>query len=117
MSNKLTGREAVIALMQMKSVKRKDRVLQYFEDEDAFIYFGSPFRAETFENIVAHDDWEIAQEPLVWEDEQTVGTRFYSNQLTVSGKLVSSDCKEVYTVIVPDSFKDKRVKVRIEEIL
>ena len=99
MSNKLSGREAVKALMDGKSVKRKDRVLQYFEDEDAFVYFGSPFTVETFERIVVHDDWEIVQEPLVWE-----------------GEMLFDTLADLGINAFPIGFYGKTIKVRIEEI-
>lgn len=129
MSDKLTGREAVKALMDGKKIFRTATYLgsnhtyrmqiDVSGDKETVVWTSGDYSPKPFslDHVIVHNDWEIVQEPMVWEDDQTVGTQFFSKQLTVSGSLVASECKEVQVVYVPDSFKEKRVKVRVEEVL
>jgi len=96
---KLTGREAVIALMENKCVRRLNEVVKYDEEEDCFY---NEVRSLSFVDIVKCDDWEIIREPMIWEseNERVEYTDAYGDILQV-----------------PSGWYGKRVKVRIEEIL
>ncbi len=97
MSQKLTGREAVKALMDGKKVKNPRRTVQLkgglLVDEANYSW--------SLSDLLKQDDWEIVPEAMMWEGEATVD--FHS--------------LDVLTVMVPKQFENKRVKIRIEEIL
>ena len=111
-TNKLTGQEAVIALMQGKKIKRitaaKETAVAFYQPTQRcfevkfFSSDGLALGRDFFgiESIVTKENWEIVHEPMVWEGERTVGD--------IHGNLV---------VHLDFSWNSKRVKVRVEEIL
>jgi len=122
MSQKLTGREAVKALMDGKSITRhckvRGKIVSKFVQYDIkFFYDDGTEEVKPISDITLCNNWEIVPEPMVWEAECFVDTVVYASMLTVSGNLASSNIKDAQTIVVPETFKGKRVKVRVEEIL
>jgi len=106
MTKKLTGREAVIALLDGKKIKTYeytiDEVIFYIKDYSLFSSFEDKTEVHRdISDILLFDHWEIVPEPMVWEGEAEPD--FHS--------------LDVLTIMVPKEFDGKRVKVRIEEIL
>lgn len=121
MTKKLTGREAVIALMDGKTLFTEDD--QQGNSKIKFIN-GRVERLETNIaspawniNYILQKDWEIVSEPMTWEGEEIV--QEYIGITIKEGFL--TDIREpndkYFYIKTPESFKNKRVKVRIEEIL
>lgn len=106
---KLTGREAVIALMQGKKIRAPNAQPYFYLNNDNVLIRQLP--NEPFENchdlgygfdsLLRHDYWELVSEPMVYESETVVGGE-YDFEVSVQ---------------VPKKFNGKRVKVRVEEIL
>jgi hypothetical protein len=104
-SKKLTGREAVIAIMQGKKITR--------EEDEIWLNPGAveldtnktsqKHKYLSFAEILAYDDWEIVIEPRVWEGE--CEGRVDALVLGWSGPTM------------PDWMHEKKFKVRAEEIL
>ena len=120
MTKKLTGREAVIALMEGKKVRRTGvfneeqfnnmvsfdpaelKIICTFNDNpDDYDYW-------QLAHVVQFKDWEIVPEPMVWEGVESVLSHIPISQ--------THPYSQQY-VSVPFRFSGKRVKVRIEEIL
>lgn len=117
MSDKLTGPEAMIALMQGKTIQLKntigDVVFVYFKNKQLY----SDFRYVSFSeipgfrksypydfcDIIGWNEWELVPEPRVWEGVLKAGI---SSLITVGS---SED--------LPEWCHRKQVKVRLEEIL
>jgi hypothetical protein len=111
MSQKLSGREAVIVLLEGKKVFRSSHpvgklVVTYnlldtcFEGNFPNDKNMGP-EALSMEDVLKHHDWEILKERMVWEGEMLF------NQLPGNPNLLK----------IPDRFYGKRVKVRVEEVL
>ncbi len=99
---KLTGREAMIAVMQGKKVQRGDRreYTQFWVPE------GSDLPSWDIADILAFNDWELVPEPMVQE--------LITKAISESNTDHDDDGVVIY---VDEKFLGKRVKVRVEEIL
>jgi hypothetical protein len=92
MTKKLTGREAVIALMEGRAIKNHNRTLSLLSDQYCVDQTGFHW---SLKEILSEKEWEIVPEPMVWEEIIDIGDQSK----------------------VPTWAQNKRVKVRIEEIL
>lgn len=107
-TKKLTGREAVIALMQGKKIRAPNAQPYFYLNNDNVLIRQLPNEplenchdlGYGFDSLLRHDYWELVPEPMVLEGERTVGD--------IHGNLV---------VHLDFSWNSKRVKVRVEEIL
>ena len=111
MTKKLTGREAVIALMEGKKIFRIEKCISPEEEYRMELLvdknnqpciwttkspYAQPF---SFDRVLSHDDWELV--PMVWEGVE------------------DAEYTDAYGAVIqiPHEWRNKRVKVRIEEIL
>jgi len=108
MTKKLTGRQAVITLMQGNKVRKTGAPSYFYLSEQNRLCRRIPsgeheeceFGIEHC--FFRHDDWEIVQEPEVWEGE-------------LEGRL--GGLVTIGSEYMPNWMQNKLVKVRIEEIL
>lgn len=105
-SKRLTGREAVIALMQGKKVKRVSvpEFVYSINNCNHFVLHRNKHYMGThmvFHDFLTHNDWEIVPEPMVEEFEVKVLDETWGGA----------------SIEISHSFVGKRVKVRVEEIL
>ena len=108
MKEKLTGKEAVIALMQGKKVREASGDVYYYDENGLFCSDPSGenthvFYGDDFGSIFEHDEWEIVIEPRVWEG--VLEGRLGGMVLGGPGP------------VMPDWMLEKKFKVRAEEIL
>lgn len=101
MSDKLTGPEGVVALMQGKSIRHKSGSIIKW-DGDSQLFYTKDGKCWNFSGVL-ENDWELVPEPMVWEGEDSVEQMMYEVCLL--------------ELELPLKFYKKRVKVRVEEIL
>lgn len=114
MSDKLTGREAVIALMQGKKVK--DNYVTFslgYDDKEVLDDVGKNYG---FRYFLAKDEFYLVPEQMVWEGEGVA--EVLKNQLFENGVLSPMGTVAIIRATnFPLDGDGKRVKVRVEEIL
>ncbi len=101
MSQKLTGREAVIALMDGKKVINGGAIFYFTDGRCLSRYSDGTISERSLDEVFSYGNWTIVPEPMVYESETVVGGE-YDFEVSVQ---------------VPKKFNGKRVKVRVEEIL
>ena len=94
MTKKLTGREAVIALMEGKTIRVMVKRTPVTEKSEVWDL--------NYLTTLKEEQVEIVPEPMVWEGELLADMDYHGDEACVE---------------IPRSFLSKRVKVRIEEIL
>ena len=124
MNKKLTGREAVIALMQGKNVRKTNAPSYFYFSEENKLCRRIPsgeheecdFGVEAC--FFRYDDWEIVPEPMVWEGVESVIVELTQDNSVMYATYPPRPTQtERFLIQVPETFANKRVKVRIEEIL
>ena len=108
---KLTGREAVIALLDGKKIRAIGAEPYFYLSKDKVLLRQMPDKpfedcrdlGYSLDDVLRDVDWEIVPEPMVW------GSEILLNEIPISPD---------YThCVVPIRFHNKRVRIRIEEII
>jgi hypothetical protein len=128
MTKKLTGREAVIALIEGRQVFRMGsfsnnqfhNTLTFYPDvgkiDCTFNRDSNDVKEWQLIHVLQYHDWKIVPEPMVWEGEEGVlCSEGYKQKFEGNASFMTLSLS--YYVKVPETFANKRVKVRIEEIL
>jgi hypothetical protein len=105
----MSNRELLVALAQGKKMRMTSWVSGQFismsDDGDICIETGEPY---CLPGVVAGYDWQEVVEPLRWEGEVSV---------TYNPVTSTTARPNINYITVPPEFYNKRVRVRIEEII